>query len=60
MTINMIEFEYLNPLAGLKMLVIGLFLILFGYIVYGITPVIVGLVLIFYYRKYLIELMGIS
>ncbi len=54
----MIQFEFLNPLVGLAMLVIGLFLISFGYFLYGITPVIVGLVLVFYYRKYLIQLMG--
>lgn len=54
----MIQFEYLNPLVGLAMLVIGLFIISFGYFAYGITPAVVGLVLIFYYRKYLIHLMG--
>jgi hypothetical protein len=40
------------------MLVIGLFLIWFGYWVYGITPAAVGIVLVIYYRKYLLQIMG--
>jgi hypothetical protein len=55
-----LRFEYINPLAGLAMLIIGLFLIVLGYFEYGITPVIVGLVLIAYYRKYLWQILGIS
>jgi hypothetical protein len=55
-----LQFEYVNPMAGLAMLIIGLFLIVFGYFEYGITPVIVGLVLIAYYRKYLWQILGIS
>jgi len=47
-------------MAGLAMLIIGLFLIVLGYFEYGITPVIVGLVLIAYYRKYLWQILGIS
>ncbi len=54
----MVEFEYLNPIAGLAMLIIGLFLVLIDYFFYGITPIIVGVVLVIYYRKYLLELMG--
>ena len=52
------QFEYINPLVGLAMFIIGLFLIIFGYLEYGITPVIVGLVLVAYYRKYLWQVMG--
>ncbi len=52
------QLEYVNPLAGLAMLVIGLFLIWFGYWVYGITPAVVGIVLVIYYRKYLLQIMG--
>jgi hypothetical protein len=55
-----LRFEYINPMAGLAMFIIGLFLIVFGYFEYGITPVIVGLVLIAYYRKYLWQILGIS
>ncbi len=54
----MVELEYVNPLAGLAMLVIGLFLMVFGYWIYGITPAVVGLVLVIYYRKYLLQIMG--
>jgi len=55
-----LRFEYINPMAGLAMFIIGLFLIVFGYFEYGITPVLVGLVLIAYYRKYLWQILGIS
>ena len=54
----MVELEYVNTLAGLAMLVIGLFLMVFGYWIYGITPAAVGLVLVIYYRKYLLQIMG--
>jgi hypothetical protein len=49
-----------NPLVGLAMFILGLFLIVFGYFEYGITPVIVGLVLVAYYRKYLWQVMSMS
>jgi hypothetical protein len=55
-----LQFEYLNPLVGLAMFIVGLFLIIFGYFEYGITPVIVGLVLVAYYRKYLWQVMSMS
>ena len=55
---SLVELEYVNPLAGLAMLVIGLFLMVFGYWIYGITPAAVGLVLVIYYRKYLLQIMG--
>lgn len=54
----MVQFEYVNPLAGLAMLVIGLFLVIFGYWVYGVTPIAVGIVLVLYYRKYLMQILG--
>jgi len=54
----LVELEYVNPLAGLAMLVIGLFPMVFGYWIYGITPAAVGLVLVIYYRKYLLQIMG--
>jgi hypothetical protein len=47
-------------MVGLAMLIIGLFLIVFGYFEYGITPVVVGLVLVVYYRKYLWQILGMS
>jgi hypothetical protein len=53
----LVQFEYLNPLVGLAMFIIGMFVILFGYFIYGIVPVIVGLVLVAYYRKYLFRLL---
>ncbi len=53
-----LQFEYINPLVGLAMFIIGLFLTVFGYFEYGITPVIVGLFLVGYYRKYLWQVMG--
>ncbi len=52
------QFEYVNPLAGLAMLVIGLFLVIYGYWVYGVTPVAVGLMLVICYRKYLFQMLG--
>jgi hypothetical protein len=55
-----LRFEYINPMAGLAMFIIGLFLTVFGYFEYGITPVVVGLVLVVYYRKYLWQILGIS
>ena len=55
-----LQFEYVNPLVGLAMFILGLFLIVFGYFEYGITPVIVGLVLVAYYRKYLWQVMSMS
>lgn len=53
-----LQFEYTNPLAGLGMIIIGLFLMVFGYWVYGITPVAVGIALIVLYRKYLMRILG--
>jgi len=47
-------------MVGLAMFIIGLFLIVFGFFEYGITPVLVGLFLIVYYRKYLWHILGIS
>jgi hypothetical protein len=55
-----LRLEYVNPMAGLAMFIIGLFLTVFGYFEYGITPVVVGLVLVVYYRKYLWQILGIS
>ena len=52
--------RYVNPLVGLAMFIVGLFLIVFGYFEYGITPVVVGLVLVAYYRKYLWQVMSMS
>jgi hypothetical protein len=54
----LVQFEYINTFAGLAMLIIGLFLMLFGYWIYGITPVAVGVVLIAIYRKYLLQILG--
>ena len=54
------QLEYLNPLVGLGMIIVGLFVISFGYFFYGIAPVAVGLFLVAYYRKYLLHLMGVS
>jgi len=54
----LVELEYVNPLAGLAMLVIGLFLMVFVHWIYGITPAAVGLVIVIYYRKYLPQIMG--
>ncbi len=54
----LVQLEYVNPLAGLAMLVIGLFLMVFGYWVYGMTPAVAGIVLVIYYRKYLLQIMG--
>ncbi|HEY7734877.1 MAG TPA: hypothetical protein VIB07_08805 [Nitrososphaera sp.] len=54
----MVEFEYVNPLAGLAMIIVGLFLVSFGLYFYGIAPMIVGVVLVIYYRRYLLRLMG--
>jgi hypothetical protein len=53
----LVQFEYLNPLMGLAMFIIGMFVISFGYFIYGVVPVVVGLVLVAYYRKYLFRLL---
>jgi hypothetical protein len=50
--------EYINPLAGLAMLVIGIFVMLFVHWIYGVTPTAVGIALIIYYRKYLLQILG--
>jgi hypothetical protein len=39
------------------MLVIGLFLMVFGYWMYGMAPLAVGVALIVYYRKYLQQIL---
>ncbi|HKX81281.1 MAG TPA: hypothetical protein VJL54_03420 [Nitrososphaera sp.] len=40
------------------MLVAGLFLLTFGYVAYALPPIAVGLFLILFYRKQLLELIG--
>lgn len=54
----MAQFEYLNALAGLVMVIAGLFLLIFGYSLLAIPPILVGLFLVAFYRKYLLQLMG--
>jgi hypothetical protein len=51
--------EYVNPLAGLGMVLLGLILLTLGYFLYSLPPIVVGLALVLYYRKYLQELMGV-
>ena len=53
-----LQFEYVNPIAGLGMLIVGLFLMVLGYWVYGITPVAVGIALGVLYHKYLVQILG--
>jgi hypothetical protein len=53
------RFEYVNPIAGLVMLVAGLFVLTFGYVFYALPAIIVGVFLVLFYRKYLLELMGV-
>jgi len=55
----LVEFEFVNPLAGLAMLIIGLLLMTFNYFFYGILPVAVGVALVVYYRRFLLQLMGV-
>lgn len=52
------KFEYVNPLAGLGMVIIGLFLMVLGHWVYGMTPVAVGIALAVLYRRYLMQILG--
>ena len=52
------QFEYVNPLAGLAILIIGLVLMVLGYWVYGIAPAAVGMALVLYYHKYLLHIMS--
>jgi hypothetical protein len=54
----LLQLEYVNPIAGLAMLVIGLFVMIFVHWIYGITPAVVGIVLVVYYRKYLMQILG--
>ncbi len=51
--------EYLNPLVGLVMLIIGIALISSGHPIYGVSPSAVGIFLVVYYKKYLFEILGI-
>jgi hypothetical protein len=53
------SFEYINPLAGLAMVLAGLFVLTFGYVYYALPPIIVGVFLVIYYLKYLLQLMGV-
>jgi hypothetical protein len=56
--LRLLQLEYVNPIAGLAMLVIGLFVMIFVHWIYGITPAVVGIVLVVYYRKYLMQILG--
>lgn len=53
------QFEYINPLAGLALVIIGLFVLGFVDISYGVPMILVGLFFIVYYRKYLLEILGV-
>jgi len=55
--LGVVQLEYVNPLAGLAMLVIGLFLMALGYLIYGVTPAAVGIVLVIYYHKNLLQIL---
>lgn len=55
----LLALEYVNPLAGLGMLLSGLILLTLGYFLYALPPIVVGLALVLHYRKYLLELMGV-
>jgi hypothetical protein len=52
------QFEFLNPLAGLVMVIAGLLLLIYGYSLIAIPPILVGLFLVAFYRKFLFQLMG--
>lgn len=52
--------EYVNPLAGLAMAIIGIALISTGNLIYGGPPLAVGIILVLYYRKLLFETLGFS
>ena len=56
--VHHLQFEYVNPLAGLGMLIIGLVLMVLGYWVYGMAPVAVGIALAVLYRRYLMQMLG--
>jgi hypothetical protein len=53
-----LKFEFVNPLAGLGMIIIGMFLVLLGYWVYGLAPIAVGIGLALLYRRHLMEILG--
>jgi len=53
------RFEYINPLAGLALIIAGLLMLTLGYALLAISPLVVGLVLVAYYRKYLLSLLGV-
>jgi hypothetical protein len=57
-SVNQLQFEFVNPLAGLGMIIIGMFLVLLGYWVYGLTPIAVGIGLALLYRRHLMEILG--
>lgn len=54
-----VQFEYINPLAGLALVIIGLIVLGFVDISYGVPMILVGLFFIVYYRKYLLEMLGV-
>jgi hypothetical protein len=53
------QFEYVNPVAGLAMIVAGLFMLTLGYSLLAIPPIAAGLILIACYRKYLVRIIGV-
>ena len=53
------RFEYVNPVAGLAMVIVGLVLLTLGYALLALAPIAVGLFLVAYYRKDLLILLGV-
>lgn len=50
------RFEYVNPVAGLVIYIAGMVLLTLGYDLLAVPPIVVGLLLVSYYRKNLMEL----
>jgi hypothetical protein len=42
------------------MLIVGIALFSIGSVLYGIAPIVVGIFLVLYYRRFLFEIMGLS
>jgi hypothetical protein len=53
------QFEQINPVAGLVMVVAGLIVLTFGYVLLAMPPLVIGLSLIAYYRKDLMQILGL-
>lgn len=53
------RFEHINPVAGLVMIVVGLIILTLGYPLPALPPIVVGVFLVAFYRRFLLQLLGV-